>query len=109
MAIFLFIFFLLLTAYCLLVDYYRRGWNSIPEQDFPEVPTVRVSVVVAVRNEEGNIGILLDCLGRQDYPQHLFEVVIADDHSSDNTAGIAGKFPFVRLLQLPVLAEGKKQ
>jgi cellulose synthase/poly-beta-1,6-N-acetylglucosamine synthase-like glycosyltransferase len=47
-----------------------------------------VSVIVPARNEEANIGCLLDDLVRQDYPPNLLEVVVVDDCSEDGTARI---------------------
>lgn len=44
-----------------------------------------VSVIVAVRNEEGNIQELLEDLSRQTYPQKKLQVIIADDRSTDKT------------------------
>jgi len=83
MTVFLFIFFLLLSAYGLLFDYYRRSWNAIPEYVPSHAANVKVSVIVAIRNEEKNIGTLLSCFLLQDYPKNLFEIIIVDDHSTD--------------------------
>ena len=46
----------------------------------------KVSVLIPARNEEAVLGRLLDSLEKQDYPD--FEVIICDDHSSDNTEEI---------------------
>jgi biofilm PGA synthesis N-glycosyltransferase PgaC len=85
MALFLLIFFLLLTAYGFLIDHYRRAWNAIPVYSDVPVPKTLVSIVVAVRNERKNIERLRDCLYRQDYPKELYEIIIVDDHSTDDT------------------------
>lgn len=85
MAIFLFIFFLLLLIYSLLIDFYRRSWNQIPVFEAAGVTHVKVSVVIAVRNEEHNISQLLFRLSLQDYPRTLYEVIIVNDHSTDAT------------------------
>jgi cellulose synthase/poly-beta-1,6-N-acetylglucosamine synthase-like glycosyltransferase len=45
-----------------------------------------VSVIVAARNEERTIGLLLDCLSQQTYIHH--ELIIINDRSTDNTAAI---------------------
>ncbi len=50
--------------------------------------TPRVSVIVAARNEQANIGNLLDDLLAQDYPAERMEVIAVDDCSEDNTQGI---------------------
>jgi glycosyltransferase involved in cell wall biosynthesis len=46
----------------------------------------RVSVVVAARDEERNLGVALDSLLAQDYPD--YEVIVVDDRSSDATPAI---------------------
>ena len=46
----------------------------------------KVSVLIPARNEETALGGLLESLEKQDYPD--FEVIICDDHSSDNTEEI---------------------
>ncbi|MCE5346965.1 MAG: glycosyltransferase [Bacteroidales bacterium] len=55
-------------------------------------PGTFVSVVVACRNEKQNLPILLKSISMQDYPGELFEVIIVDDNSSDNTFEIASGF-----------------
>ncbi|MBI3004394.1 MAG: glycosyltransferase [Ignavibacteriales bacterium] len=52
--------------------------------------TPRVSVIVAARNEEANLKALLPNLLTQDYPS--FEIIIANDRSSDNTTAILNKY-----------------
>lgn len=44
-----------------------------------------VSVIVAVRNEEGYIGRCLQALAAQDYPHELFETIVLDGGSRDAT------------------------
>ena len=51
-----------------------------------------VSVIVAARNEEQNIGRCLDASVQQTYPAHRFEIIIVDDRSTDKTAAIVEKF-----------------
>jgi len=47
--------------------------------------STRISVLVVVRNEAANMVRLLEDLNRQSYPPALFEVIIADDGSTDDT------------------------
>lgn len=49
-----------------------------------------VSVIIAARNEEHNIAQLLDALGNQTYPR--FEILVANDGSSDRTSEIANSY-----------------
>lgn len=50
------------------------------------------SVVIAVHNEENNLEKCLDCLISQDYPADKFEVILADDRSTDSTLRIIKKY-----------------
>lgn len=51
-----------------------------------------VSVVIAARNEEKNIGNLLSELVNQTYPKSLFEIIIVNDDSADRTGEIIDTF-----------------
>ena len=53
---------------------------------------VKVSVLIAARNEEKNIEKLLESLKKQSFPKELFEVIIVNDHSTDNTDEIINDF-----------------
>ena len=45
-----------------------------------------ISVIIPARNEEENIGNLLQALQQQTYPKELFEIIVVDDHSTDKTS-----------------------
>lgn len=71
------------------------------------------SVLVAARNEAASLPQLLRALQSQHLPAACFEVLIADDHSTDDTAavvaGAAAAAPgAVRLVCLPPGLTGKK-
>lgn len=46
---------------------------------------VKISVIIAAKNEEKNLSSLVKFIKNQDYPSEFFEVIIVDDNSSDNT------------------------
>ena len=52
----------------------------------------KVSIVIAARNEEDNIGNLLEDLTKQNYPKNKIEVLVANDRSTDNTPKIIEHF-----------------
>ncbi|MFQ6040358.1 MAG: glycosyltransferase, partial [Candidatus Poribacteria bacterium] len=68
-----------------------------------------VSVVVAARNEEDNLSACLKSLLTQSYPREQYEVIVVDDHSTDNTYSIACAFaadnPILKVLKLDNAAE----
>lgn len=104
---------LLLYAVCIL--YYRWGWKQLPVDNQPKhPPSTAVTVLIAARNEAENLPALLTSLQQQRYPLTLMEVIVIDDHSTDETASIASSFPFVKVISLadfitePVMAYKKK-
>jgi glycosyltransferase involved in cell wall biosynthesis len=50
----------------------------------------KLSILIPARNEEKNIGRILDCVLNQDYKN--FEVVVCDDHSTDGTPAILEEY-----------------
>lgn len=73
-------------------------------------PVTFVSVVIACRNEEKNITLLLQDIAVQNYPESMFEVIIVDDGSSDKTLEMASSFSGIsNLLILDNSGTGKKQ
>ena len=51
-----------------------------------------VSVVIAARNEASAIGALIEDLARQSVPRDRFEVIVADDRSSDGTGAVVNSY-----------------
>ena len=95
------IIILLFALYSLLIIYYWLAWKSIPDFIPSAIsPTLKISVIIPARNEEKNIGQLLTALQQQTYPAALIEVIVVDDHSTDQTAMIVQQYARVTLLQL---------
>jgi cellulose synthase/poly-beta-1,6-N-acetylglucosamine synthase-like glycosyltransferase len=95
--------FVLLVFYTGLLLYYRSGWVNMPSFQAPDLnynPSTFITVLIPARNESANIPGLLDALMAQKYPTNLFEVIVIDDHSTDNTAAIVQGYPAVKLLSL---------
>ena len=78
--------------YVVLVLYMRKGWSTIPIFSASNSISTQVSVLIAARNEEENIGRTIDCLLSQDFPKELLEIIIVDDHSTDRTAAIVSSY-----------------
>ena len=60
-----------------------------------------VSVLVAAHNEEGVIEAKVENVRATDYPQHLIEIVVVSDGSTDGTIGAARRAGADRVLDLP--------
>lgn len=96
------VFLFLVYAACLV--FYRQAWLALPEYTAPAgfVPRTFISVIIPARNEEDNIGACITSLLNQEYPSSLFEIIVVDDHSTDNTAALVQQVndPRVRLVSL---------
>ncbi|SDD93644.1 glycosyltransferase [Niabella drilacis] len=100
----------LFLLYAVLILFYTRSWNQIPMQVTAGMPVNEAftfSIIIPARNEAINILPLLDSIKQQQYPSHLFEVIVVDDHSDDNTASLVERFaaeneagPSIRLIRL---------
>jgi glycosyltransferase involved in cell wall biosynthesis len=106
MLIFFYITLFFLFAYGFLIEFYRRSWHRVPSFEVPDSLSHSepefVSVIVPARNEEKNIGKCLQSLIMQVYPKDRFEIIVVDDHSTDQTASIVQHFnhPSVKLIRL---------
>ena len=103
--IFLIITIFLLVPYGLLILYFRKSWIEIPvytgeKKVADELPFI--SIIIAARNEEKNIGECIQSIVNQTYPGNKFEIIITDDHSTDNTVSIIRAFQNenIRLINL---------
>lgn len=92
----------LTVFYGSVILYLIRGWYLLNTPIPKSNPHTTVSVLIAARNEEKNIGLTLQDILNQKFPAHLLEVIVVDDHSTDNTAEIVRSFSNqgVRLIQL---------
>ena len=67
-------------------------------------PYLFISILVSVRNEESNIISLLDCLVDQNYNKDLYEIIIINDRSNDNTLAIIkpylDKYSFIKIVNI---------
>jgi cellulose synthase/poly-beta-1,6-N-acetylglucosamine synthase-like glycosyltransferase len=82
-----------LILYVIKILSFRYYWQKYPEF-LPGVHSAksRISVVVAFRNEAGNLEALLMSLKKQAYSGSLYEVVCVDDASDDGSDIIVKHF-----------------
>ena len=89
--------------YIYIIRRYIYEWDKIDEFKTPSnfSPSTYISVIIPARNEARNIKKCLDSVLNQIYPVSLFEVILIDDYSEDNTAKIVENFrnPQLKLLR----------
>lgn len=84
--------YIIAFVYLALILWLTVGWFRLPGCEKNNIkPNIFISIVIAARNEEKNIGLLLNDLKKQNYPNKMFEVIIVDDASTDNTFKITKK------------------
>lgn len=103
------IIFLILVLYVFLIIRYAIGWNRIKKKSKSSI-FPKVSVVIAIRNEENHIEYLLKSLQSQIYPNDKLEFILVNDHSSDNTLFLleSSTMNNLQILNMPDNKSGKK-
>ncbi|MBO0936990.1 glycosyltransferase [Fibrella sp. HMF5335] len=95
----------LAIAYAAMTLLLWQTWLRIPRYvptPLPDAPLPRLTVVIPVRNEATTLPHLLTDLNGQDYPH--FEVIVADDASTDATADLARTYAQTARYPLSVLS-----
>ncbi|MDP4292566.1 MAG: glycosyltransferase, partial [Bacteroidota bacterium] len=81
--------------YVQLIMRFTFGWFSM-DNDTGKAsgvpPEISFSVIIAVRNEERVIGRCLEAIALQNYPAELFELIVMNDHSTDDTEKAVRQF-----------------
>jgi len=91
---------LLTLGYAALMVAYRIGWARQKEFMVPTdfTPATFISVIIPARNEAANIGSCVDAILAQKYPKDLFEVIVVNDHSEDDTDAIVNSYGVANVL-----------
>ena len=112
--VFISITFLLFLPYCFLILNYRKWFLQLKPFVSTSIhqPYIYFSVIIPARNEEENIGHCLQSIINQNYPKQLFEIIVIDDHSTDQTSGIVSQFQGsnsnIKLINLQNELKGKQ-
>lgn len=98
-----FIFLILLTV----------GWYEAIGQPVDGTESRFISIVVAVRNEEKSLPVLVASLATQQYDRNEFEVILVNDHSTDQTVAtilnLQHKYPELKIVSITSSGIGKKR
>jgi len=100
---------IILFLYSLLIIRYTLGWykvKTITNKEF----TPKVSIVITMRNEENEVERLLQNLQSQIYPTDKLELILVNDHSTDNTFNIlnSSQLDNLQVINMPNGEFGKK-
>lgn len=92
-----------------LISTVFSGWDGYEETTIPKgrTPKIKFTIIVPTRNEGATIHLLCESLLRLDYPKQMMQVILVNDHSSDNTVAVLNSYPQFELHNLTD-QEGKK-
>ena len=80
----------IIFLYSLIITFFFAGLFIYKEKRVSKKKFV--SIIIPTLNEENNIKNLIIDLKQQSYPTNLFEIIIVDDNSKDNTIKIVQSF-----------------
>lgn len=103
----LFVLATILILYAFVIFLITKSWKSSDTiSEIEQLP--KISVLVPFRNEASNLAALLQDLLQQNYPKELFEIILINDHSTDNSVEILEPFQ-ESITLLNNTSEGKKK
>ncbi len=102
MSPFLIISIVFSVLYCWLILYFLIGWVKLNRKETkePNKALPFVSIIIPVRNEAEHIQDCLSAVIAQTYPKQLYEIIVIDDYSTDDTYTLAREIKHDRLLVL---------
>lgn len=85
---------IILFLYSILLLLFILAWRKIPlnSEIQHDGGSNFYSVIIPVRNEEANLGRLLDSILKLQFPKEQFEVIFIDDHSEDNSKEVFNRY-----------------
>ena len=101
---------ILIMPYLFLMLWVYRNLLKIKPFNATTEPGTFVSIIIACRNEQENIPVLLNHISAQNYRRDFFEVIVVNDNSTDNTfetASATKGMPNLRVINNT--GSGKKQ
>jgi glycosyltransferase involved in cell wall biosynthesis len=83
------IFCLIVLNYVIFIGLLIYGFAKVKSFEKIDLqPKTTFSIIVPFRNEEKNFRTLLDSISQLNYPLDLFEIIVIDDFSNDNSEKI---------------------
>ncbi len=105
---------MLLSCYALLIHVYRVWFRRLKPFKYENdaEPATRFSIIIPARNEEVSITTCIQSILQNNYPKQLVEIIVIDDHSTDQTVNIVLKLQQqhhnIRLIKLADVLKGQQ-
>lgn len=83
---------IIIIAYLILIGSLAFGFDKVDEFQLRDLKSkTKFSIIIPFRNEAENLASLLGSIAKLNYPKDLFEVILVDDESEDNSIAIINK------------------
>ncbi|REE27674.1 cellulose synthase/poly-beta-1,6-N-acetylglucosamine synthase-like glycosyltransferase [Winogradskyella pacifica] len=87
-----FLFIFIIIIYLLIIGWLSYGFDKVDNFRVQDLPSkTKFSVIVPFRNETKNLPKLLDSISKLKYPKSMFEVILVDDDSEDDSVAVINK------------------
>jgi cellulose synthase/poly-beta-1,6-N-acetylglucosamine synthase-like glycosyltransferase len=84
---------IILALYSILIIAFIIGFDRVEIFKFTsDIPKSRFSIIIPFRNEAQNLNTLLASLSELNYPSSLFEILLVDDDSEDDSVHLISTF-----------------
>lgn len=85
-------FIIITITYTLLIILFIIAFDKVkPYEITSTTEKTTFSIIIPFRNEAENLDVLLNSISKLNYPKHLFEVILVNDASEDNSIEIIKK------------------
>jgi glycosyltransferase involved in cell wall biosynthesis len=92
---------ILQITFLFLLKFNKKKFNNLPSSNNP----IPVSIIICAKNESKNLQQFLPFVLEQDYPKELFEVIVVNDQSTDDSLEILNhfpqKYPQLKIINIP--------
>lgn len=89
----LIIVFIIVLSYLILIGSLIYGFDKVETFVLKDIPAkTKFSIVVPFRNEAENLALFLKSIAHLNYPKDLFEVLLINDESTDNSVELIEEF-----------------
>ena len=83
------LFIIITVLYLILIGSFAFGFDKVIDFKLEDIkPKTGFSVVIPFRNEAENLAALLTSIAELNYPRNLFEIILVDDASEDDSVKI---------------------
>ncbi len=85
--------FVIILLYLFLIGSFVVGFDKIKNFSLKDIPAkTKFTIIIPFRNEAKNLPNSLKSIHDLEYPKHLYEIILVDDASSDDSVEIINTF-----------------